>query len=199
MPAIADFALVGEEIATGHRHGDNVIPCLYGGLQCVYSVSPLKTINLPVPGWHIVLLHPHQIIETRFAREKLKAPFALADIIKQTANLAGFMSALYEKDEALLEESLTDHLVEPRRAALIPGFYAIQQAALHAGAFACSISGAGPTLFALAKSAEAATQIGAAMQHVCDRKNGPSDLWISAVRTHGCHINTKATIDFESL
>ena len=48
----------------------------------------------------------------------------------------------------MLRESFEDVVIEPQRAALIPGFAEVRRAALAAGALGCSISGAGPTVFA---------------------------------------------------
>jgi len=42
-----------------------------------------------------------------------------------------------------------DHVAEPVRAALVPGFGAARDAALAAGALGASLSGSGPSTFAL--------------------------------------------------
>lgn len=150
------FALEGEFAASGGRHGDNVAPSLLGGLVLA---SPERLLPLPVPaGITCLLLHPDLVVETRVARERLKAPYALADFVAQSTALALFMAGLYQSDLELLRAGLRDLLVEPRRADLIPGFAAVKQALLDGGALGASISGAGPSVFGwfAARSAAAA-------------------------------------------
>ena len=67
--------------------------------------------------------------------------------------------------------AIKDEIVEPARAPLIPGFDAVKTAALEAGAPGCSISGAGPTVFAAVPSGGPADKIGHAMKKAF-RKNG---------------------------
>ena len=83
--------------------------------------------------------------------------------IHQMAQVAAMVAALYSGDLALLGRALDDRIAEPARAPLLPGFLAAKRAALEAGALGASISGSGPTAFALAGSHSAAERIGAAM------------------------------------
>jgi homoserine kinase len=76
--------------------------------------------------------------------------------IPQMANVAAMVHAFATGDGALLHRSLDDHYAEPRRASLIPHFYDVKQAALDTGAFGCSISGSGPTVFAIVPPEKAA-------------------------------------------
>ncbi len=185
---LIEFALCGEQVASGQKHGDNVIPCLLGGLQLTTNLDPIKTISLPIPSVHCTLVHPHMVIETRQARICLQDPFPLTDIVKQQAYLAGFLNSLYTQNLQQLQHSLHDVLVEPRRASLIPGFYEVQQAALDHGALAASISGAGPTLFALSKDQTTADKIGKAMQQVFKQHQLASDIWLSPISSQGARI-----------
>lgn len=139
------FALDGESVASGGRHGDNVGPSLVGGLVLATAE---RLLPLPVPaGWTCLLVHPDLVVETRVARERLKAPYAIGDFVHQSACLAQFLCGLYRDDESLVRAGLKDLLVEPRRAGLIPGFDAVKQVLLDAGALGASISGAGPSVF----------------------------------------------------
>lgn len=144
--ALYRFALDGEAVASGSRHGDNVGPMLLGGLVLN---TPERMVRIDVPSaWHCVLVHPDQILETRHAREVLKGHYALQEFIQQAANLAQVVIGCMQGDASLVRAGFADVLVEPRRAALIPGFAQVKQAALEAGAFGASISGAGPSVFA---------------------------------------------------
>lgn len=159
MDALYDCALDGEAIASGARHGDNVAPSLFGGLVAAFADRPQ---HLPVPAnLHAALVTPEQVLETRVAREVLRAPYPLDAVVKQTHRLAALLLGLQHADAGRIAFGLGDELIEPRRALLIPGFPAAKQAAMAAGALGSGISGAGPTVFAWALSrdrAEAAMQ-----------------------------------------
>lgn len=144
--ALYPFALEGESAASGSRHGDNVGPMLLGGLVLA---TDERLVPIPVPAQlRCALVHPHVVLETRFAREALAGHYALGEFVAQSANLAQLLAGCYRNDLDLIRHGLADVLVEPRRAALIPGFAAVKRAALDAGALGASISGAGPSVFA---------------------------------------------------
>jgi homoserine kinase len=143
--ALYPFALDGEAVASGSRHGDNIGPMLIGGLVLA---STSRLVRIPVPAaWHCVLVHPHFVVETRRARAALAGHYALGDFVAQSTHLALVLAGCYRGEAALVREGLSDVLVEPRRAPLIPGFAQVKQAALDHGAFGASISGAGPSVF----------------------------------------------------
>lgn len=152
--ALYDFALDGESVSSGSRHGDNVAPMLLGG---VVMATATRMIALPVPeALHAVVVHPDQVLETRRSRAVLAEPYALHDVVEHSANLAQFVTGLLRGDLQLIRDGLRDVLVEPRRAPLIPGFAAVKAAALDHGALGASISGGGPSVFAwFASKAEA--------------------------------------------
>lgn len=151
-----EFALEGEFAASGGRHGDNVAPSLLGGL---ILATHSGCIALPVPqGMTCLLVHPELIVETRVARERLRAPYPLSAFVMQSEALALFLCGLYRGDLRLLRAGLKDVLVEPRRAELIPGFAQVKHAMLDHGAIGASISGAGPSVFSWFESAAAAAR-----------------------------------------
>ena len=188
LEKVAEYAIFGEHVATGNFHGDNAIPSLYGGLCFVRSVDPLKVIQLPNLGLHLVVVHPDLEIETKVAREYLKQPFELETVVEQTSNLAGVMAALYTQDKALLKECMVDVLIEPRRKALIPGFDEVQNAALKEGAIACSISGAGPSMFALVETKEQGKRVAIAMKEKFQNFNLTSQSWVTNLEAPGARI-----------
>ncbi|UCE13810.1 MAG: homoserine kinase, partial [Candidatus Heimdallarchaeota archaeon] len=73
------------------------------------------------------------------------------------------IAGIVKNDLELMGQGIVDHIIEPVRADLIPNFYAAKKAALDAGAYGCSISGAGPTVFALASQDSDLKEIGKAM------------------------------------
>lgn len=144
--ALYPFALQGEAVASGSLHGDNVAPMLLGG---VTLATHDRMIALSVPtALHAVVVHPDQELETRRARAALADPYPLSQFVEQSTHLALFLTGLQRGDLDLIREGLADVLVEPRRAALIPGFGDVKAAALAHDALGASISGAGPSVFA---------------------------------------------------
>src|SRR6185437_12037209 len=112
--------------------------------------------QIPIPsGVRAIIVHPHMFLSTRQARAILKRSVELSDFVWQTANLAGFISGCYTNDLDMIRASFEDVVIEPQRQALIPGFQGVRLAAMEAGALGCSISGAGPTLFAWALAKDA--------------------------------------------
>jgi homoserine kinase len=188
--ALMPYALLGEQAASGAIHPDNVTPCLLGGLTLVTRLSPFRCVRLPVPREILtVLIHPHVRVDTRDARRMLRKEVPLADLVKQTASLAGFVAGCYTNDLELIGESLRDHVVEPQRAPLIPAFPQMKAAALEAGALGASISGSGPTAFAWVTSAEAAERVRRSMLRAFkEHAAAEADSWVSPVSELGARI-----------
>ncbi|MET0329788.1 MAG: homoserine kinase [Luteimonas sp.] len=160
--ALYPFALDGESVASGARHGDNVAPMLLGG---VTLSTADRALALDVPDWlHAVVVHPEQVLETRRSRAVLADPYALHDVVAHSTHLALFLTGLQRGDRELIRDGLQDVLVEPRRAPLIPGFDAVKSAALAGGALGASISGGGPSVFAWFDSRSAAERAAPAMR-----------------------------------
>jgi homoserine kinase len=180
------FTIEAERIACGSAHADNVAPSLLGGFVLIRSYEPLDIVQLPVPkGLSCAVVHPHAELRTEDSRRVLKKEIRLADAIRQWGNLAALVAALYNGDLQLLGRSLQDVVAEPTRSLLIPGFAAVKAAALEAGALGCSISGSGPSVFALCATSETSARAGAAMVTAFQEAGLESDLYVSAVNTKG--------------
>lgn len=188
------YALLGEELASGSAHGDNAAPCIYGGITILRSCDPAEVVRMPVPaGLSVALAHPHMRLDTRTSRAALPAEFPLKDFVAQSANLAAFVAACYTGDFALMSRSLNDLLVEPRRAALIPAFGAVKRAALREGALGCSISGSGPSVFALCEGEAAAAKVGEVMAAAWRAAGMEVDLWTGPVSASGATLVDEAS------
>lgn len=182
------FAMQGEAVASGSLHVDNIAPSLFGGLVLTVGIDNPRVKRIPVPaGICAVIAHPHMFLSTRQARAILKRDVAMADFVWQTANLAGFISGCYTNDLELIREGLNDVVIEPQRRQLIPGFSAVRAAAISAGALGCSISGAGPTLFAWALEGDAA-RVREQMVAEFARHGVETDHWIVPVESAGARI-----------
>ena len=180
MEVLYEAACAGEAAASGAPHGDNVAPCLLGGL--VIAPKTGAPVSLDVPAWlHIALVHPHCELETRRSRGVLSEPFELDVVTAQTEALALLLTGCARADEALLRRGVRDVLVEPRRAPLIPGFEDVKGAALAAGAVGASIAGGGPSVFGWFCSNDDAARGGDAMQRAFARHDVDSDLFLSPV------------------
>lgn len=180
------FAMEGERIASGSAHADNVAPCLLGGFVLVRSYSPLDVIKLPVPkNLYATIVHPHVEVQTRDARNILRKQVELSDAITQWGNVGGLVAGLLMEDTALIGRSLQDVIIEPVRSVLIPGFDDVKQAAMEAGALGGSISGSGPSVFALSTSLEVAKKIGKAMYDAFGKYGIESDVFVSPINPEG--------------
>jgi homoserine kinase len=186
--SLLGYAMLGEMVASDSAHADNAAPSLYGGLVlCEGSARPHVT-SLPVPaGLRCVLVHPEITIETRTGRSVLGATVPLADHVRQSQYLAGFVAGCLRGDLGQIERCLKDIVVEPQRQRLIPGFEAGQRAAMDAGALGCSISGSGPSVFAWCRAEDAEGVKGALL--AAFEAAGPSVTgWISRIDAAGARL-----------
>ena len=152
------------EAAVSGRHADNVAPALLGGLILVRSMEPLDVVRLPTPeGLCVVVVTPDFELATRDARAALPRSVPLTALVRFAANLAGMIHACHSGDLGLLARCVRDDIVAPVRAALVPGATRAIEAALDAGAVGSSVSGSGPSLFALCRSARSAAEVSSAM------------------------------------
>ncbi|RDI96891.1 homoserine kinase [Dyella solisilvae] len=177
--ALYSFALDGETVASGSRHGDNLGPMLLGGLVLA---TRDRLLRLPVPeAWHCALVHPHVVLETRRSRAVLADGFALSEVVAQHANLALVLTGCHRGDATLVREGLKDVLVEPRRAPLVPGFSRVKQAALDNAAMGASISGGGPSVFGWYERREDAERAASAMAAAFAEEGIASDTLVSPI------------------
>lgn len=185
-PELVEFAMQGEKLASGVAHADNVAPALLGGFVLVRGYEPLDIVPLPSPEeLHATVIHPQIEIKTSDSRKILKTKLSLQVGIRQWGNLAGLVAGLFKNDYELIGRSLEDHVVEPIRSILIPGFDAIKSQSLQTGALGCGISGSGPSIFALSRGEATATQVAKAMKKVYETLDVAFDVHVSPVNTQG--------------
>jgi len=182
------FAMKGEQVASGSVHVDNIAPSLFGGLVLTVGVDNPNVKQIPVPPTvRCVLVHPHMQLSTKKAREILNRSIDLSNVIWQSAHLAGFLTGCFTGDLHLIRESLEDVIIEPQRKVLIPGFQAVKDGAMRNNALGCSISGAGPTIFAWCEEPDA-ERIRDAMVAGFTTVQMPCDAWISTLESSGARI-----------
>jgi homoserine kinase len=158
-------ALEGEAAVAG-RHLDNLAASALGGLALSLSVDPIDAIKIEVAApWFVALVTPNVRIETKAARALLPESWPRGAWVQQMANTAALAHAFATGDGPLLTRALDDRYAEPLRVPLIPHFHDVKRAAVLGGAFGCSISGSGPTVFAIAEDEATAHVCATAMQH----------------------------------
>ena len=183
------FTMEGERVACGSAHADNVAPCLLGGFVLIRSYSPLDVVRLGSPAdLFASVVCPHIEVRTEDARRILKKHISFRDAVTQWGNIAGLITGILKPDPALLGRSLGDILVEPERAVLIPGYAKVKQAALDAGVLGCSISGSGPSVFALSTSSGTAAVAASAMQQAFRAVGIESAVYFSRINTRGATV-----------
>lgn len=180
------FAMEGERLASGSAHADNVAPAIMGGITLVRSYEPLDIIKINIPKelWCVVL-HPGLEVKTLEARKVLDKEIALATAVKQWGNVGGLIAGFYREDYDLISRSLEDFIVEPKRAAFIPGLYDLKKAAVETGALGAGISGSGPSVFALCRGEETAIRVSDAMSRFMRSTGYTFDTYVSRVSPEG--------------
>ena len=183
------FAMQGEKVASGVAHADNVAPAIYGGFTLVRSYDPLDVVSLPAPDeLFATVIHPQIEIKTADSRKVIRANISLEKGIKQWGNLGGLIAGLFKDDYELIGRSLEDHIIEPIRSILIPGFDEIKEASVAAGALGCGISGSGPSIFALSKGRDDAEKVAAAMKETYEKLHVDFDVHVSKINKEGIKV-----------
>ncbi|MEL4309069.1 homoserine kinase [Joostella sp. CR20] len=186
---LVEFAMMGEALASGAPHADNVAPALLGGFTLVKGYEPFEVLKLQTPSeLFATVIHPQIEVKTADARSVIKQNIPLKKAIMQWGNLAALVSALYTEDYDLLSRCLHDEIVEPMRSPLIPGFFKVKEAAKNAGALGSGISGSGPSIFALSKGEATAKKVATAMAEIYKDFGVAYDTHVSTINTEGIKI-----------
>ncbi len=157
---------------------------LFGGVTLIRGS---EILSLPFPENLIVIIaHPEYELNTRDSRNVLPENIPLQDAAKQWSHLGSLIVGFCMQNTALIGRSLKDHIIETHRGPLIPGFDAVKNAALDAGALGCSIAGAGPSLFAMSDSPQTARKVGEAMRSAFKTKGYPCNIIQSKISKTGC-------------
>jgi homoserine kinase len=191
--ALVGAALAAEESVSG-RHADNIAPSLLGGIVLIRSLEPLDLVELPVPEelW-VVVARPDQRLRTAEARSVLPAEISREVAVHQAAQVGAMVAALVTGDYALLGRAIDDRIAEPARARLLPGFREAKQAALAAGALGSSISGSGPTAFALVRGPEIGKRVGEAMAAAYAACGQRSEVRVTQIDREGARVVADST------
>ena len=153
------------------------------------SYNPLDIVAINSPEQlFATVIHPQIEIKTADSRKILKTTISLENGIKQWGNLGGLVAGLFTEDYDLIGRSLEDHIIEPLRSILIPGFDEVKYRAVKSGALGCGISGSGPSIFALSKGEETAQKVAETMKEVYQNIGIDYDIHVSKVNLEGVKI-----------
>lgn len=187
---LVEAVITGEAVASGSRHGDNVLPALFGGLVLVSSSDPTlyRRIALPRPLILTVLTPSIQIL-TREARDILPHNVPLRDAVHNASALAFLIDAFHAGDWKTVGRSImSDRIVEPVRATLLPVYDAVREAALSAGAHGCAITGSGPAMFAISDDQTTGERVREAMVDACHACGAEASAFVTGADTTGVRL-----------
>ncbi|MBS1750435.1 MAG: homoserine kinase [Bacteroidetes bacterium] len=182
---LVQMAMLGERLASGVKHADNIAPCIMGGVTLIRSILPLDIISIPSPPLYVTIVHPQIEVRTEDARQILRKQILLKDAIKQWGNIAGLVAGLMKGDYELISRSLEDVLIEPVRSILIPAFAEVKYRCIEAGAMGGGISGSGPSIFMLSRDETTAYKVEDAMKKVYADTNISFYTYVTTVNTSG--------------
>lgn len=183
------FAVDGEYVASKGFHGDNVAPCMLGGITYIQSLNPLCIEQLAYPeNTFIVVLYQYVKVSTAEARSILPKQYDKAVVIQQTARTAALLTGLNTSNDKLIQFGLGDEIATPYRKQLIPNFDALEAEAMKNGAVGFNISGSGPSIFAWCNGEEIANQVKLAWQTFMQAKSQPFEIYCSPINNEGVSI-----------
>ncbi len=185
---LVQLAMIGEKLATGVKHADNITPCLLGGITLIRSINPLDIVPLANPDLFVSVVHPQIEVRTADARQILRKQVFLKDAIKQWGNIAGLVAGLMKDDKALIGRSLEDVIIEPVRSILIPAFDEVKSKCKKAGALGGGISGSGPSVFMLSENMEIAREVGRIMKGEYDAIGIENNVYVTTINKNGVEI-----------
>ena len=182
------YALEGEKLSSDSPHADNIGPCIAGGLVLIRDTKSLDLINIPIDNYYFAIIHPDILINTKSARKILPKKIDLDSAIKQWGNVASLTYGFSSKNIDLIKKSMKDYIIEPVRSKLIPAYDNIKNTALDNGAIGCSISGSGPSIFALCEDRNKAEKILILMEKVLLDNSIKYHSYVTSVNNQGIEI-----------
>ncbi len=182
---LVQLAMIGEKLATGVKHADNITPCILGGITLIRSIHPLDIVPIASPDLFVTVVHPQIEVRTADARQILRKQVFLKDAIKQWGNIAGLVAGFMTNDRGLIGRSLEDVIIEPVRSILIPAFDEVKAKCKEAGALGGGISGSGPSIFMLSENEATAQMIGDIMKKVYDGIGIENYVYVTTIAKKG--------------
>lgn len=180
-----DFFTIAYEF---EPHPDNLLPAWKGGFTIALKDEEntyYQKLDFPREIKAVVAIPDFQL-STEEARKVLPESIPLKDGIFNVQRASLFVSAVLTKRLDLLKVAMDDRFHQPYRKKLIPGFDNIIKSALEKGAIGASLSGAGPTILALAT--ENFENIGKAMVKAYENEGIKAEYKVLDINQEGAKI-----------
>ncbi|HEV8230004.1 MAG TPA: homoserine kinase [Candidatus Limnocylindria bacterium] len=170
-------------------HADNVAAALYGAFTVALpdEGGPVATRLVFPRTWRLCLLIPGSPLSTEEARAVLPSQVSRADAVFNLAHGAALIAAVMRSDGALLALAMADRLHQPARTKLVPALGEIITAAREAGAFGAALSGAGPSVIAVAP-ARLSARVVSAMEEAAVAAGVPGRGRVARARAAGAQV-----------
>jgi len=179
-----------EASVSGAYFADNTAAALHGG-GVVTRIVDGRCEAVPmggIPDAMLVIARPDFPMPTKESREVLPKTVSMENFVANMGAASAIVAAFCRRDTRLLGRSIDDRVVEPARAKLIPGFEDIKKAALEAGALGCSISGGGPSVFAVSTSDGPVEDIEKEMKQAFNNAGLKCEMHICSMDIKGARI-----------
>jgi homoserine kinase len=185
------FCVESERATSGDAYADNVAASLLGGLVLIKNFDPVEAVSLgTLEGVHFIIATPRFSLTTRESRGVLPREIPMKAAVANMSAVAAVVAGLSKKDVNLFGQGIHDHLVEPFRSPLIPGFHTVKAAALKAGALGCAISGSGPSIFAVAADEHTARVVGERMRKGFKKHGLNSQIRLAVMDHQGTRLES---------
>lgn len=187
---LSDERLLAHALAL-EPHPDNITAALVGGFVacCVTDEGRTLYASLPIsPDIKAIIVVPDFELPTREARAVLPDRYSREDAVFNLQRVALLATALQHPHPDLVAEAMRDRWHQPYRQALIPGLEEILQLTSMPGLLGVSLSGAGPSVLALA--IDNFEQIGQNIQFQFSRHGIQSEVLILEIERRGAVIET---------
>lgn len=182
-------ATIADSRVSGGFFADNTAPCLLGGATLTRCYEPLDIVRLgAISKLVLAVATPKYTLLTKDSRAVLPKTVPLENFVSNMANSCLIAAAFAKDDYDLFSRCINDKIIEPARAKLIPGFYDVKKAALDAGADGCTISGAGPTVFAITNDKKKGEAIGKAMSQAFSKNSLESSFIVTNCSAEGTKL-----------
>lgn len=153
---------LGESESSGNPHYDNVAASILGGLAVVAVHGEDVTVaKLDVEAFFAVGVPFVSVPENKTGamRKVLPESIGFNEHVANSQRLAMLLAGLVNRDYRLAGRAMDDLIVTPRRSVFIPCYKELEKTAFDSGGLGFTISGAGPSVIALAESERAAAKI----------------------------------------
>ncbi len=160
---------------------------LLGGVQCVSNVASGNSLRIRADlGLHFTILSM-STAKTICVDYPMPAPTMMMHS-EQLGYLAGLILGLERNNLPLIQDSLQDIYIEPSYKSEQPHFDALKELAMARGALGCSLSGHGPSMWALSQNSFIAEEIAAAWRGYADKNAVPAGVHVSGLQLDGARV-----------